>query len=232
MEDRPDADTDIHPEAYVPDSSDFLPATPQPPSPMARYPALISIRPALLLLAICLLVSTGNWSNQWPQTGGTWASGEAVFKNKEWWRLFTALFTHANMGHLLSNSPLFLIFGWYLRDFFGFAIFPGAALLIGVVSNALTLWTYPPDAELLGASGMLYGMVALWLVLYVHFETAYNHAQRVFRAVGVSLLLLFPTTFQATTSYTAHAFGFLIGIIFGLLLKNWVKVKTVQQADL
>lgn len=222
---HPSDDTDIHPEAYVPDREDFLPTLPPPPGPMTRLPTVFSIRPAALLLVICLLVSLGNWYEDGTGAGGTWASRETVFDQGQGWRLLLALFTHADLGHLLSNAPLFLIFGWYLRDFFGLAIFPGTALAIGVMSNALTLWTYPPDAQLLGASGMLYGMVALWLVLYVHFETAYSHAQRVFRAVGVSLLLLFPTTFHATTSYAAHGFGFVLGLVAGFAVTPFVTLR-------
>jgi rhomboid protease GluP len=170
----------------------------------------------MFLFALCFATSLANWTNALP-IGGTWASYETVWNQGQWWRLVTSLLTHADMAHLLSNTPLFLIFGWYLRDFFGFAVFPGAALAIGVLSNAWTIWTYPPDTELLGASGMLYGMVALWLVLYVHFETKYTRSQRIFRAVGVSLLLLFPTSFQQTTSYTAHGAGFVLGLLVGVI---------------
>jgi rhomboid protease GluP len=221
----PSYDTDIHPENYVPDSADFLPSPPSPPSPMARFPAARSLKPAMFLLALCFATSLANWTNALP-IGGTWASYETVWNQGQWWRLFTSLLTHANLAHLLSNTPLFLIFGWYLRDFFGFAVFPGAALAIGVLSNAWTLWTYPPDTELLGASGMLYGMVALWLVLYVHFETKYTRPQRIFRAIGVSLLLLFPTSFQQTTSYTAHGSGFILGLLVGVITTPFIRLRT------
>lgn len=197
---------------------------------MARFPSVSSLRPTAILLFFCFITSVIQWTNALPSQG-TWASYDTVWNQGQWWRLFTSLMTHANMAHLLSNTPLFLIFGWYLRDFFGFAIFPGAAIVIGVLSNAWTLWTYPPDTELLGASGMLYGMVALWLVLYVHFETNYTHAQRIFRAVGVSLLLLFPTTFQQTTSYTAHGFGFILGLVVGIIAAPFIKIRTPLEGE-
>lgn len=209
---------------YLPSIDDFLPSPPRPPSPMARYPALDSLKPALILLALCFVVSSARWSQAWTSIGGTEASYETVWIKHQWWRLATALLTHADMGHLLSNTPLFLIFGWYLRDFFGLRIFPGISLIIGIFANALTLLFYPKETSLLGASGMLYGMVALWLVFYVHFETSYTHAQRILRALGVSLLLLFPTTFHSDTSYLCHGLGFLLGSLFGLILKPFVKV--------
>lgn len=208
---------------YIPEAEDFGPSPPRPLGPLSRVPSLQSARPVLLCLALFLAASGYYWNA--PGRGG-WVSGEAVFERGEWWRLVTALFTHSDIGHLLSNTPLFLIFGWYLYAFFGSLAFPFGALLIGVLSNLATIYVYDASIHLVGASGMLYGMIALWLVLYVHFETIFSVSKRVFRAVAVSLLLLFPTTFQESTSYLAHATGFGIGLIVGLALAQVAKVRT------
>ena len=90
--------------------------------------------------------------------------------------------------------------------------------------RSATIYAYDWDTDLLGASGMLYGMVALWLVLYVRFETEYTVSMRIFRAIGVSMLLLFPTTFHKTTSYLAHGTGFAIGLVIGMLLCPLVRI--------
>jgi membrane associated rhomboid family serine protease len=129
------------------------------------------------------------------------------------------------MDHLLANAPLFLIFGWFLRAFFGWRAFPLASILIGVLSNLATIATYPAHEELLGASGMLYGMVALWLVFYSRFATEFALPMRIFRAVGVSLLLLFPTTFEKNVSYMAHITGFAFGLAVGFLMLPFIKVE-------
>lgn len=199
-----------------PTAEDFIPSPPKPRSPLSYWPDVKALRPVLLLFAIFWAISIGDWRA--PNAYGHWASGQAVFDKGEWWRLLTALFAHSDVGHLAANSPLFLIFGWYLCAYFGVWAFPGAALVVGVLSNLATIYFYPPGSQLLGASGMLYGMVALWLVLYVRFEPSYSVGMRAFRAIGVSLLLLFPTTFEKSTSYLAHATGFGIGVFAGLVL--------------
>lgn len=209
---------------YYPVAEDFIPTPPKPKGPLSRVPESSAVRPALFCFILFFVASGQYW--QAGRDGGGWASGEAVFEHGQWWRLLTALFTHSDLGHLLSNTPLFLIFGWYLYAFFGGLAFPLGALLIGVLSNAATIYFYSPTTHLVGASGMLYGMVALWLVLYVRFETDYTVTMRVFRAIGVSLVLLFPTTFQEQTSYLAHAAGFAIGMIVGFLLMPFVSVRT------
>lgn len=207
---------------YVPDAADFIPAPVKQKSPLNRVPGPGTARPALLMFVLFWVASLTYWFGG--RGVGGWVSGEAVFQKGEYWRLFTALFTHSDVGHLLSNTPLFLIFGWFLGAFFGPVVFPATVILVGAASNLATVYMYDPGTHLVGASGMLYGMIALWLVLYVHFDTDYSITMRIFRALGVSLLMLFPTTFQETTSYQAHAWGFLFGGVAGLLLCPFVKV--------
>jgi membrane associated rhomboid family serine protease len=218
----PQPGDDDYAEAYVPSPDDFAPSAPRPVSPLSGMPPRRAARPAIAGFLLFFAVSLPYW--RWGDSAGFWASREAVFGQHQWWRLLTALFTHANVEHVLSNAPLFLIFGWFLYAYFGFRAFPLASLVVGVLSNAATLYFYPPQTTLVGASGMLYGMVALWLVLYVRFETAFSVPMRIFRAIGVSILLLFPTTFQASTSYLAHATGFVIGVAVGFAMLPFARL--------
>ncbi len=210
------------PEGYVPSEEDFAPSPPKAPRPMSRFPKNHAMTPALLCFLGFWAASLYEWSPR--AIYDLAASGEEVFQKGEYWRLLTALFTHSDVEHLLSNSPLFLIFGWFLYAFFGRLAFPLGALVVGILSNLWTIDIYDPKVSLLGASGMLYGMIALWLVLYVRFETEYSVSMRIFRSIGVALLLLFPTTFQQTTSYTAHATGFLVGLVVGGALIPFVRL--------
>jgi rhomboid protease GluP len=104
-----------------------------------------------------------------------WVSGAAVFSDHEYWRVITALFTHRDIVHLLSNALMFFVFGWVLKAYFGYGVFPAASLLIGIVTNIITVAVYDPDIRLIGASGMTYGMAALWIVMYIRFD----HERRV-----------------------------------------------------
>lgn len=204
---------------------DFAPSPPKPPSPLERNPRLAQMGPVLCFWGLAWVVSMMGWLHRGPFATVSGATVERIQNEGEWWRLVSALFMHADAGHLLSNTPLLLVFGWYLRDYFGLLAFPLVPVAVGVLSNIVTLWTYDPGTELMGASGMLYGMIALWLVLYVHFETQYSRSVRIFRAIGTSLLLLAPTTYRADISYTAHLTGFLLGLVAGLALRYRVQVR-------
>jgi rhomboid protease GluP len=207
----------------LPSPEDFLPSPKKQRGPLSEKPTVESARPALTAFIFFFIASYFYWQDLGDSR--LWVSGKSIFVDHEYWRLFTALFTHADLGHLLANTPLFLIFGWFLHYFFGWLVFPITAFLIGIGSNLITIYFYNPQTHLIGASGMLYGMVSLWLVLYIRFETDYTVWMRFFRALAFSLAVLFPTTFQPTTSYLAHAAGFFLGLLAGCLLIPFVKVR-------
>lgn len=207
----------------LPDPDDFLPAPPKPPGPLNQIPDIRYLRPALILLLMFFAASLIHWS--YPGLSPFELTRVSIFRDEQWWRLVTALFVHADMGHLAANTPLFLIFGWFLHAFFNWWVFPLAAIVVGALSNLITIYLMKDQGGLVGASGMLYGMVAMWMVLYIRFDTDHPLMMRVFRATGASILLMFPTTFHATTSYTAHGVGFLIGIIVGLVSSRLLRVR-------
>jgi len=208
LEDKPQSPFELS-------EDDFLPAPTKPRSALSAMPPA-----GLLTFPICMAIaftatSIAYW--QQPRTYDFWVSKQSVIVDGQYWRLFTALFTHSDLLHLLSNLPLFLIFGWYLRSFFGMRIFPILALLAGIVSNFLTIIFYENNTRLVGASGMLYAMVGLWLLYYVRFETVYSFGNKIMRATAFALVLLFPTTFQENISYLAHFWGFVSGLVLGAL---------------
>jgi len=189
--------------------------------PLSRPPRWRDIHPALqvfLLFVVSTLIYRGySFGNFFP------ASGEAVFSRHEYWRILTSLFTHSGMTHLLSNSWLFIIFGWFLRTYFGTIVFPVLSLVLGLAGTWITLLFYDPAVSLVGASGMIHAMIGLWIVLYVRFDSDHSVPMRLFRAVGFSLAMLIPSTVQAEVSYTAHGVGFILGIAAGLLFSPFVK---------
>ena len=193
--------------------------------PLSRRPSFSSSYPALIISIIIVfftrIMSSGSYEDL------LYVSRESVYINHEYWRLVTALFIHADALHLVSNLPLLLLFGLLLFEYFGFIAFPAVPLIIGAASNAFTICFYPTSTHLLGASGMIYGMVSLWLVLYIYNDTDRSIMMRVFRATGFSLIMLFPETYNPSTSYLAHVSGFLGGIISGLILLPFLKVRKV-----
>lgn len=173
---------------------------------------------------LCIAFSLIFWfSDQF--RGLLWVSRISIFDQHEYWRLITAIFTHADVGHLLSNLPLLMVFGWLLRGYFGFIAFPLVSLVVGILTNIATLYFYPETVRLIGASGMVYGVGAMWITFYLRYEIRFSFAKRLLRAIGVFLVLLFPSAYNPTTSYLSHMFGFLFGIVFAIALMAVWKVR-------
>ena len=191
------------------------------PPPSSHLPLV------LFVYGIGVVLSMLSWN---PQLDLDLAvSQELVFGEGKYWRLLTALAAHADWEHLLGNAPLFVIFGWLLRSYFGLWFFPFLQLLAGVLVNLATILCYEPWQQLLGCSGMVYAMVGIWLVLYLRFEVRFSLPMRVFRCVGFTLILLFPSSFHPTTSYLAHTFGFCFGFILAGQGKRIIRMLAITK---
>ena len=113
---------DPKPEAIVePEPEDFLP-TPKKKGFLQQRPSVQSLNPALLFFLSFILMSFAYWTYDFRDQ--LWASKETVFVHKEYWRVFTSLFIHAHLMHLLNNSILFIIFASLLYFFYGALVFP------------------------------------------------------------------------------------------------------------
>ncbi len=151
----------------------------------------------------------------------------------EWARTVTALFVHADLGHLVANAGFALFFCRLLATHTG----PGLALFLtifaGALGNALTLpfrqgyvLSYGFSTALFACIGSLSGFVArfsrsgaLWPL-----------------ACGAALLALLGTEGE-DTDYTAHVCGLLCGMGCGALAalaaRRWpVVLKAPWQAGL
>jgi rhomboid protease GluP len=144
------------------------------------------------------------------------ASREQVFSRHEYYRLFTTIGMHADLKHFLGNSIFFFIFGFLLNSYFGLLWFPVLSILFGALVNAITLAFYPPEVTLLGASGVVYFMAGAWATLYFFIERKSHWMKRIMAAVGVSLILFFPETYEPQVSYLAHGIGFAVGIVVAI----------------
>jgi len=206
------------PREGAPDDLEYLPEEER-----SRLPGIFSLPPdkklihgPLQIFFLMLVTSIVYWS--YPQGKYLAASGKLVFQNGEYWRLVTALFTHGDLAHLLANGWIFVLFGWMLRTYFGFWAFPAASFGAGILTNVVTVYLYPPETGLIGASGMVHSMVALWIVWYIFFDRERSVGQRLLRATGFSLAMLVPAVVKPGVSYLAHGVGFVAGIGFSLLI--------------
>lgn len=179
---------------------------------------LVTTAALLFLIASCF----AHWNNVlniselWPATRAQ------VFGEKQYWRLWTTLLVHADLGHLLANSLLFYILGYFLYGYFGAVVFPLYAFLMGGVTNAFSIYSYPEHVRLVGASGVVSWMGGAWLVLYFKLNTTATRTARALRSLGVAIMLFAPSeAFDPKISYRTHAIGFALGMLWGAAYYRW-----------
>jgi membrane associated rhomboid family serine protease len=137
----------------------------------------------------------------------------------QWWRVFTAMLLHADLGHLLANATVgFLFFGLAMARH-GPALGLLAAYLAGAAGNLAGLLLYPNPYQGMGASGMVMG--ALGLIAIPPRRTwswGRNGVRQIARAALASVMLFILLGVDPTSDVIAHLGGFMAGAMFGFLL--------------
>lgn len=138
---------------------------------------------------------------------------EAVFHGQIW-RLFTAMFMHANVLHIFSNMLGLFLFGATLEGIFSRKWFLATYFISGLLGNLFALILYPPNTIGLGASGAIFGLMgATFLVLAKR-----NPIVLLFGAIYLGFSLV--SSLQPGIGFWAHLFGLIGGLLFGLLFNR------------
>ena len=82
----------------------------------------------------------------------------SIWLNGEFWRLFTGMFVHANIAHIVGNMLFLFIYGLRAEDMFDIKEYMLIYFLSGLVGGLLTLFLWP-DSLSVGASGAIFGMI-------------------------------------------------------------------------
>ncbi len=143
----------------------------------------------------------------------------AAVQAGEWWRLFTAIFLHADVAHLAANVLFGLILLGLVMGRYGGGMGLLAAYLAGMLGNLAGLLLYPETHLGVGASGMVMGGLGLLAAQSLAFVRTNPVAQKYVRRgllAGVMLFVLFGLS--PGTDIIAHFGGFVAGLLLGGLL--------------
>lgn len=152
------------------------------------------------------------------------ANGDLVFHHGEYWRAWSSAFVHGDYKHLAHNTVAFTLLSILLHNYFGNFLYPFLSVLMAGLINLIVLAFYPPQVYLIGISGVVYFMAALWLTLYLCVERTRPLKSRLIIATGLALIFLAPeVALKEEVSYLAHAVGFLLGIPSALLFHRFYR---------
>jgi rhomboid protease GluP len=140
-------------------------------------------------------------------------------RHGQWWRIFTAIWLHADWGHLASNAAFgFLLLGFAMGRF-GSGLALLGAYLAGAIANAIACLLFTESRHSLGASGMVMGSLGILATQSLYLWRTNPYGRRyLLTSVAAGLMLFVLFGLAPETDVIAHLGGFISGLAIGGLL--------------
>ena len=155
-----------------------------------------------------------------------------VFKRFMFWQLFTYMFLHAGIIHLLFNMLMLWMFGQALEAAWGRKGFLYYYFFTGIGAALCSFITSPNSlVPVVGASGAIYGILLAYAMMYpdtiilLFFIFPMKIKYAIFIFAGLNLYGAFSSG-ASGIAYFAHLGGGLFGYLY--LRSEWIKRKLVN----
>ena len=156
-------------------------------------------------------------------------SASHIMQEKEYYRLFTSMFLHWDINHLVSNMIVLYYLGEVVEKKFGPWRYGIIYLVAGICGNLLSV-SYELYAELhilsVGASGAVFGIIGALLILVIVHK---GHLDQITfgRLLFMAAYSLYSGFASSEINNAAHVGGFLSGMVIALVLWIIHRVKVV-----
>ncbi|MFW5908906.1 MAG: rhomboid family intramembrane serine protease [Desulfosalsimonas sp.] len=183
-------------------------------TPVNRHHGYAGIWAAVLIAFVYFAAArTGNVHSVWSEFG---ASAHKIAQG-ELYRVVTALVLHVDPVHLIGNMIGLAVFATAVCHVSGWGVGILMVLCTGATGNLINAWTHQQGHLSIGASTAVFGAIGI-LSGYQFLQRRKNARQKAAAwlplACGLALLGFLGT--GAHVDLTAHLFGFLVGIFFGI----------------
>src|SRR5262249_52280069 len=131
---------DLDPEDLLEDVQEPVPRPAE--SFLARRPSKKTFVPGIVFAFAATIASIAAWNSRSFENAWIGNPGK-IFSGREWWRLFTSILLHKDIKHLLSNLLFLIPFAGLLTNYFGWTAFPVLGIALGILTQYLSLKTYP-----------------------------------------------------------------------------------------
>lgn len=142
-----------------------------------------------------------------------------IFEEGEVWRLFTSMFMHFGIDHLIGNMFVLFLLGNALEQAIGkirfLIIYLGSGMAAGLAS-AFYYWSVEKNVVSAGASGAIYGVMGAMIAVFIvcKIRTSLN-----LRGLIIySIISIVNSMNSEEVDHTAHMGGFTSGIVLAIIL--------------
>lgn len=153
-----------------------------------------------------------------------------VIEQHEYYRMFTCLFLHFGIDHLLNNMVMLGALGWNLEQEIGKARFLAIYFVSGIAGNILSLFydlSMENPAVSAGASGSIFGLMGALLYVVILNRGRLGRLSGRGMLIMVALSLYFGFASSGVDNL-AHIGGLVSGFILAALLYR--KKKTYERS--
>jgi rhomboid protease GluP len=189
--------------------------------PVIAYSLLVAIIVVFAFEAISGAFASRS-PNRLIELGG--AYGPLIREGGQWWRLFSAIFLHANLAHIAFNGIALVFAGYVLEHVIGRAWFATVFAVSGIAGGLFSLAFHKGDVVLVGASGAIMGLIAAALALSLRYD---GETQTCKDLRSGALLVLVPSLIPSVSGkadIAAHFGGAFAGGALGIaLLALWAE---------
>jgi len=205
---------------YLDENKGFKPSKETPMTPYRK--TWSGVGGVLVLLAIHVFVTLGHDADLFPRLYGS--SARHVVSG-EWYRCATALLLHADSVHLAGNLVGMAIFATAVCSITGWGMGWLLILASGISGNLINAYVYGYGHNSIGASTAVFGALGL-LSSYQFLKKIQAPGSRfqILLPLGAGLALLAFTGSSSHTDIMAHLFGFLSGVVIGMVYYGLVPV--------
>ncbi len=186
-------------------------------------------KPTYILIAVnvAVYIYTAILSGNALQTSinvqAQWGQYNLLVFNGWYYQLFTSMFIHASIFHLVGNMLFLLIFGLRGEEMFSLPEFLSIYLVGGLFGNVLSL-AFGPNFISVGASGAIF---ALFGACVIYGRSSVR--QSILGALVYAFFLFFISSGEGV-NILAHLGGIVFGLILGYLLSTRRKPNHQEKA--
>jgi len=198
----------------------------EPPSGSVRRVAIRMplAEPRLMYVLLAVIVLIFLYYLSLPPLGQAefltrWAKVNELIRNGEPYRLFTSMFLHLNLMHILFNGYALYVIGREVEALFGHVRF-ALIYFLGGLSGSLASFVFT-DAPSVGASGAIFAIFGAEMVYFyqnrqLHGEMGRRHLNQLIFLMLLNLGLGFFSS--ATSGFRLDNAGHIGGLIGGIVL--------------
>jgi rhomboid protease GluP len=150
----------------------------------------------------------------------------------DWWRLVSNIFIHFGIIHLAMNMYCLYTVGVYLEPMLGKTRYIIAYLSTGIIASVVSLWWHSEGVNSAGASGAIFGLYGLFLVMLASNLIPKKVRQPLLQSIGIFIVYNLVYGMKSGVDNSAHLGGLVSGAVFGCLYVYGIKKERHQQQKL